>query len=116
MRTTAVARQMAGDSGVLPPALYAVSRIALRQPTTIPHFCKAFYQCAKGNPRAFSYASPSITKCFCRFFRAASAIQEKAPCPIVAAAGNQRQADAACKRQPSYLISGTGFIACKFLL
>ena len=27
-------------------------RIALRQPTALPHFCKVFYECAKKNPRA----------------------------------------------------------------
>ena len=30
-------------------------RIALRQPTVFPHFCKVFYECAKGNPGALPY-------------------------------------------------------------
>jgi hypothetical protein len=30
-------------------------RIALRQPTASPHFCKAFYECAKRNPGALVY-------------------------------------------------------------
>jgi hypothetical protein len=29
-----------------------VWRIALRQPTALPHFCKVFYECARTNPRA----------------------------------------------------------------
>jgi hypothetical protein len=29
-----------------------VWRIALRQPTALPHFCKVFYECAKKNPGA----------------------------------------------------------------
>jgi hypothetical protein len=32
-----------------------VWRIALRQPTVLPHFCKAFYECAKRNPPALVY-------------------------------------------------------------
>ena len=30
-------------------------RIALRQPTAFPHFCKVFYECAKRNPGALGY-------------------------------------------------------------